>query len=585
MRWQFRISTWLLLLVLVPTIPLLGFLVYFEIGYAHERRAAIESTLVNEAERFASDFRDRIARSSGYASSLAVSNSAQQEDIPALYAYAQRIQTEDTGIAALTLIDREERMLFLSMRPFGETYSIGAIESVRAVFRSNMPDLSGPFLAPISNRKVIALSVPVRVGGATKYVLRAIIGTDVLSQTLAGSALPAGWVAAVVDSSGTVVARSHLPEVFVGKSAPQQVKDLMASQNFGIFTGTTLEGVTTRSVLRPIGNLGWYVVIGVPLDALTEPLRAELIRTLLLGGSLLLLCVVTALLLSKKIIRGVREPLKAAHRVGEGTSVPAVHTGILELNQMSLSLLSVDQYSRDLESLVAARTRELMEARQRAEDFAADLEKSVEAERQRISREVHDQIGSVFTGIKLMLSSLPSRGLTSTQTQTLDSAIDAGLETARRISSELRPPVLDDLGLTSALRQMLEERLRGLGISTEVDLSEEECLTDRQTIGVYRIVQEACTNVIRHADATLFSIQGHRGLDGVYQIVLTDNGTGFPREGLREGGLGVAGMKERAKLLGGDLHLASGRAGGAIIQLTLPVPTDSAHQTHENTAA
>lgn len=437
---QLRISSWLLLLVLVPALPLLGFLLYFEIGYASERRAAMESTLVNEAERFASDIRDRIARSSGYVSSLAVSNSAQQEDIPGLYEFSKRVQRGDTGIAALTMVDRQERMVFLSIRPLGESYPVAAIESVRSVFQRNDADLSGPFLSPVSNRKVVALSVPVTVGGVVKYVLRAIIGTDVLSKSLASSALPSGWVASVVDAEGTVVARSHLPEVFVGKSTTQQVRDFIAARNFGLFTGTTLEGVTTQSVIRPIGDLGWYVVIGVPMDALTAPLRSELINTLLLGSTLLVVSLATALLLSRKIIRGVRDTVQAVNYVGAGTQVPVVQTGIVELNQMSNSLVHVDQYGKDLEKLVTARTQELMKARQLAEDFAVSLETSVEAERQRISREVHDQIGSVFTGIKLLLASAPSGGFTPAQTQALNSAIDTGLETARRISSELRPP-------------------------------------------------------------------------------------------------------------------------------------------------
>lgn len=111
-------------------------------------------------------------------------------------------------------------------------------------------------------------------------------------------------------------------------------------------------------------------------------------------------------------------------------------------------------------------------------------------------------------------------------------------------------------------------------------------MSDRQTIGIYRIAQEACTNVIRHSAATRFSIEGRRLPGNQYEIILTDNGNGLPEGPLRQGSLGVSGMHERAKLLGGELCLAIDPAGGGVtIQLKLPLLTGTESMHHEDIAA
>ena len=241
--------------------------------------------------------------------------------------------------------------------------------------------------------------------------------------------------------------------------------------------------------------------------------------------------------------------------------------------------------NRHLEQRVEERTRELSEARQRIADFAVEQERLVEAERRRISREVHDQIGAVFTGIKLLLRGLPQGSLPGDAERALLDALDMGVVTARRIAAELRPPLIDDLGLQAALEQMLESRVGDHALGFAVLLKEAERLDSRQAMGVFRIVQEASTNVLRHSGATHFVVQGEPLEDRFYQIKMMDDGIGMGGDAPRPEGLGIAGMRERAGLLGGELTIANQLQGGAMLTLRLPLYRRDGKNADENPAA
>ena len=250
--------------------------------------------------------------------------------------------------------------------------------------------------------------------------------------------------------------------------------------------------------------------------------------------------------------------------------------------------LGVEQQLRDanqhLEARVATRTRELREARERIAAFAAGQEQFVEAERRRIAREVHDQIGAVFTGIKLIFRGLPPGSLPAAQEKALLEAVEMGVATARRISAELRPPLLDDLGLEAALERLLEGMFRNSQVIFAVELAGHDALDARQALSVYRIVQEAATNVLRHAAALHFVVSGGPADDGSYRITLLDDGIGMA-PAPQPATLGLTGMHERAELLGGTLSFASEPNGGTSLQLSLPLTRRPTKDTHEDPAA
>ncbi len=233
--------------------------------------------------------------------------------------------------------------------------------------------------------------------------------------------------------------------------------------------------------------------------------------------------------------------------------------------------------NRTLEVRVTERTRALAEARDRIGDYAVRLERSVEDERRRMAREVHDQIGQVFTGLRMILRGVPAGALAPEQERLMQQALDGGIATARRIASELRPPLLDDLGLQAALQHMLNGLLAGAALQVRVTLTDTDRLDDRQAIGLFRIVQEAASNVLHHAQASRFGVEGGRAAAG-WRLLISDDGGGFDPARVRRGALGLGGMRERAELLGAHLEIDSAPGLDTRLTLKLPLPDTAAQE-------
>jgi signal transduction histidine kinase len=203
-----------------------------------------------------------------------------------------------------------------------------------------------------------------------------------------------------------------------------------------------------------------------------------------------------------------------------------------------------------------------------------------EEERSRIAREVHDELGQTLTATRIEVTrllaaaerdgtALEIREAVRRGTDALLELTDETIASVRRIASELRPAILDHLGLEAAIEWQLRDFERRTGIAMElVGHLPDDIDPDRAT-ACFRIVQEGLTNVARHSRArhvrvTLALEQGR------IQLTLADDGEGIPPDSLRGPSLGLLGMRERATALGGVLEVAGGRAGGTVLSLRLP---------------
>jgi two-component system, NarL family, sensor histidine kinase UhpB len=183
-----------------------------------------------------------------------------------------------------------------------------------------------------------------------------------------------------------------------------------------------------------------------------------------------------------------------------------------------------------------------------------------EEERRRVARELHDEVGQVLTGVMLQLDDPEAR-----------EAVRRSLEDVRRNARELRPEVLDDLGLQSALRDLCTTAAAhdGLSVARQLDAADMELRPEVELV-VYRVAQESLTNVMRHADASEVLV-ALREVDGALRLIVRDNGRGLP-ERAAEGGTGIGGMSERALHVGGKLAIASRPGGGTEVRLDIPLP-------------
>lgn len=193
-----------------------------------------------------------------------------------------------------------------------------------------------------------------------------------------------------------------------------------------------------------------------------------------------------------------------------------------------------------------------------------------EQERRRIGQELHDEIGQRLTGILLQLGRLTAEAPGHLRTQLLDvqESARAALDEVGQIAWQLRPGILDDLGLVPALDALVASFEEQTGITVrrlfEVDLRSVEPEVE---LAVYRIAQESLTNVARHADASSVELEFEHRADGL-RLRIADDGRGF--EGEEQVGSGMGGMRERALLIGGELRIESAAGQGVTLVLEAP---------------
>jgi PAS domain S-box-containing protein len=231
---------------------------------------------------------------------------------------------------------------------------------------------------------------------------------------------------------------------------------------------------------------------------------------------------------------------------------------------------------RDVTDRVLAE-EELGRSRAELRALAARLQSTREEERTRIAREIHDELGQALTALKLDLSWLGDKRSPKTSAEfrvidkSLTSRIDETNQTVRRIATELRPSVLDQLGLRAAVEWLVQETGRRTGLTVTFDADEFPRLPDDVASHAFRIIQEALTNAIRHARATRVEVTVRRS-PSTLTLGVRDNGVGFTPDALSGlASLGLVGMRERALACGGTLVIRGEPARGTEITATIPV--------------
>lgn len=232
--------------------------------------------------------------------------------------------------------------------------------------------------------------------------------------------------------------------------------------------------------------------------------------------------------------------------------------------QVGAALESTDLYRR-----LEARTVELAR-------LSTRMVEQHEEERRRLSRELHDETGQVFSAVRIELGVLRD-GLPPAQTARLDQVlglIDKGIRSIRSVTNDLRPSLLDDLGLLPALRSLVAEFSERSGMRVEMDApSTLPPLSEEAELALFRALQEALSNVLRHAHARTVDIGISVGREGVL-LEVRDDGRGpngaRPEELERAGHMGLAGMRERIGALGGTVRFGGAPGAGALLEVLVP---------------
>ncbi|HHY56625.1 MAG TPA: HAMP domain-containing protein [Chloroflexi bacterium] len=332
---------------------------------------------------------------------------------------------------------------------------------------------------------------------------------------------------------------------------------------------TSNEGIVHEMIAPIMGGGAGVVRLGLTetrLQAVVNTVTGQMILTTLLVA---LAGIVAAMLLTWLLTRPILDLVETTQEVGRGNlQARAPHWADDEIGALA------DAFNQMVSDLDASR-RAVAEKEQARFLLLKKLISAQEEERKRIARELHDGVGQMLTSLMVGMRTLQRRDegdLASHQMDELCATASETLEQVRTLSRELRPSLLDDLGLAAALERYVGEFDRAhpdITVDLHCDLPAR--LPGPVETALYRIVQEAMTNAARHGKASAISVLVSRRANTV-QAIVEDNGVGFDVEAVRrrQSSVGIFGMTERAELLGGRLELESS-SEGATVYVEIPL--------------
>jgi signal transduction histidine kinase len=347
----------------------------------------------------------------------------------------------------------------------------------------------------------------------------------------------------------------------------------------GVVEAVGLDGVPGIYAFTPVSSTMYagdlYVIVGASREVTFGEANKTLTRNLVSLGLVTVLALTAAWFLGNLLIlRPVNALLHTANRLSEGDL--GARTGIaLGRGELVQLAQAVDQMAETLEQ----REIERQQAQSTLRQYADRLVDVQETERRHIARELHDEIGQALTAVKMNLQVAQrlteDPTLSSYQGDCIDT-VERTLYQVRSLSLDLRPSVLDDLGLVAALRWLVASQARQTGSSFQLDVdSLDERLPPDLEIACFRVIQEALTNIVRHAQAEHVVVQLRRAGDEVY-LEVQDDGIGFDVQAaldraVQGQSLGLLGMRERVSLAGGQIDILSTPGGGSEVRVRFQI--------------
>ena len=477
--------------------------------------------------------------------------------------------------------------------------------------------IGGFQIGRLSSKPLLSFGYPL-LDNAGKVSAIIGVGLDVeqLNQAMALTQLPPYATLLILDNQGTVVVNYPAQAQSIGQNMAHTALIQAVLQNReAVEELDGLDGVKRLYAFTTSGDTkapDFYVVVGL----LPAHIYAGVNRTL--GSSLFGLAVIgVAALLAAwisaefMIIRRAKRIAGAAVRLRSGDL--SARTGIThdssELGElahtfdaMAIALQqraeenlhwieATQQLNAQLEQRVLARTLQLqnsntklLESQSQLRKLSQQLIQVTEQERTRISREIHDQLGQSLTAIKMELRAAqkriePTQTIVAERLNAISGLADETIQTVRRIATGLRPGILDDFGLEAAVEWQLQEFENRVNIRCQLttELDEGKLDSDMST-AAFRILQEALTNVMRHAQATAVEVTLKTDAEH-FTLTVQDNGRGIQEDQQGAKSLGLLGMRERALQLGGTVETSGVANHGTLVMLTLPLAATPASET------
>ena len=451
--------------------------------------------------------------------------------------------------------------------------------------------IQGFVISPHTGERALSFGYPILdERGQPLAILVAPVYLDSLNPLLTQANLPAGSTVTVRDSQGTILARYPFPGNWIGEPDPDaRVSPELANlEGEGTLKARGADGIQRLYAYTPVYTIlpeSLTLIMGIPLDTATVAVRQTLERDLLILGLAGLLAIVSIWLGGEIFfLRPIQKLLEVTRQMTNGdlsTRAGVTH----EASELSELALSFNQMAETLEK--REQERQLAsEALQKEEAARARLLHQVitanEDERMRIARELHDETSQNLTAMMLGLDSAgsildkdPQRA--RERYHRVKTIAQDLLDGIHRLVYNLRPPLLDDLGLVPTIHLCADKQLKPRGIEMHLQEDEDSRLPPFIETALFRIVQEAFTNVIRYSCAQHVYVSLTHS-DHTLQLVIRDDGLGFDAATQQTGtpgeGFGLRGMQERVRMLDGQFGLESTLGEGTRITVRIPLPKE-----------
>lgn len=459
--------------------------------------------------------------------------------------------------------------------------NMAQVPAFQAALASNEVVIGTYLVGLIVERPILIMAKSVRgIDSQVKSVLFAALELEWLDQLAKKTGLPTDSDLLIVDRDGSILASSLSDKH--GPSDRRVLKGMkLLLQSPGSLTRCqTPDGVMRLAVAHPLEGLqGLWVVVGAPEETVYAVANAIFFRDLVVLALLTLLAIISSLIATDlSVLKDIRALASATRRFGRGelqvrAPVPRPYGEIRNLamafNTMADTLTKQNHQAALSQERLRALSHQLQNAR--------------EEEAARIAQELHDELGQELSVMRLELERLMRRIMTHADIirpgelvaaiGEFGERVDAAVRSVRRISSELRPGVLDRLGLQAAIEWLLNQFERRTGITTSLSVDGVRYWDDANlSTALFRITQEALTNIARHSQATLITTHLQFS-DRQVTLIIKDDGEGFnPGDGLTTPSLGLLGMQERAARLNGRLDISSSPGCGTELRATIPRP-------------
>jgi len=515
---------------------------------------------------------------------------------------------------SIFLLDRQGRVLLSYPQREEEGVDTFSLPYVRKAIEELKPVITDVHTIPTTQRPTVLAFVPMKnkdgevvgvVGGEidpTNYMLSQLI-----------AAIPTGRETTIelVDSKGMIIASNDPRRILTCGDRYRFLKGLVTERKGSVQScHRCKEGASDRGRERdmlafaPLSMAPWGVIVRDPQESVFSPSASLQKGFLLLSAVAIVTTLLLAMGLSKGIVRPVHSLIGATRRIASGNlddpievqakdEIGTLGKSFDEMRKkLAESLASIQRYNIGLESMVAERTGELRKSREKLAALLQGIITAEEEERKRIARELHDDtsqsLNAALISLDSVITNFPTDDPLRSQLLQIREQCMAMLMGVHQMIKDLRPPILDDLGLESAIKWVLEKHIgeRGIRYGFETTGNSEELKArarstvdfERLELVLFRIAQEGIINISKHADAENVSVSMAFG-ESAIDMEIRDDGKGFDAESIygafrkdHHVGLGLIGMGERISLLDGTLTVRSEPGRGTRISVHVPVP-------------